>query len=75
MFHFHFSFYSFDIKLLISLSKFSGSRKSTLRYQQFWTNFHLGISRVDTVIDIVKLDERIVQRTYQLLENLMGEKV
>ena len=36
-----------DLKLLVSQSKFSGTRKLTLRYQSFKINFDFEISQAD----------------------------
>ena len=41
---------TYNLKLLVSQSKFSGTRKFTLRYQYFGMNFDFEISRVDSTI-------------------------
>ena len=45
--YFHLHFKSSHLKLLISQSKFSGTRKFILKYQQSGMNFDFEISRVD----------------------------
>ena len=45
--HLSLHFKSCYLKLLISQSKFSGTRKFTLRYQQFEIGFDSEVSRID----------------------------
>ena len=54
-----------NLKLLVPQSKFSGTRKFTLRYQLFEMNFDFEISRVD-FIRLCQLHTKLAQSDQDL---------
>ena len=52
--YFSLEFHSCNLKQLIFQSKFSGTRKFTLRYQQFEINFNFEIWRADCITNRAK---------------------